>query len=211
MIRLALVVVAITCLLIAWKLDRAPPHGVIDVGFFACKRCRSLSGGIFGKGPFKNFNGSRRRHCFHDWERMSLEEFRERASRDYGVDWSQESGWWKSPLDRLASQFRRERETGSVTPGLLDELAAGMNGSQLLESDVEALLGKPDDSWVLDPETALGMQVRNALAWGGSPQLETLDYRCGLSGGGALSFWIIIEAQQPRRSRLAGSWVSHPE
>jgi hypothetical protein len=66
----------------------------IELTFVACARCGSLSGGISGKGPWKNWRTARAAGCRHVWQPRTVEAFRAEATDQFGVDWTHESDWW---------------------------------------------------------------------------------------------------------------------
>lgn len=86
--------------LLDWALGvNLPPWGrglpAIEVIYVSCDRCGALAGGIAGKGPWRSFSSGQR--CRHAWRGFSLDEFRDEASKRYGIDWSMESSWWQRP------------------------------------------------------------------------------------------------------------------
>lgn len=81
----------------AWpfsKRDRPPGHQMIEKAYFICDRCHSCQGGIYGKGPFKNFRASNAPKCIHAWRRVSHSEFKRFAAKTYDVNWQSEIGFW---------------------------------------------------------------------------------------------------------------------
>jgi hypothetical protein len=81
----------------AWTLerrDRPPKHAMIEEGYFICYRCQSAEGGIFGKGPFKNFRSETASKCVHEWAPVSRDQFKRFAERTYHQDWSKEISFW---------------------------------------------------------------------------------------------------------------------
>lgn len=75
-----------------------PPWGralpPIEVLYFSCTRCGSLSGGVSGKGPWKSLRSQQASRCRHEWSARSLEAFRTEATARFDVDWSREGAWW---------------------------------------------------------------------------------------------------------------------
>lgn len=67
---------------------------MVEMAFFKCEKCRSLEGGIYGKGPFKSFHSPQARTCIHQWQKINLGEFRTLATNWMGCDWTQEGQWW---------------------------------------------------------------------------------------------------------------------
>lgn len=74
--------------------DRPPPHKMIEEAYFVCSKCQSAQGGIYGKGPFKNFRGETASRCVHDWKRVSRDEFKQVAAKVYHQDWTAEIPFW---------------------------------------------------------------------------------------------------------------------
>jgi len=83
---------------LAWtfsKRDRPPKHAMIDAAYFICYRCKSAQGGIYGKGPFKEFRGKTAAQCVHDWTPVSRDEFKRFTATAYRQDWSAEIPFWR--------------------------------------------------------------------------------------------------------------------
>lgn len=80
------------------RIDRPPSLDAYCVhAYHACDKCGSLQGGIYNKGPFKRFPGPEKASCQHEWREIVRDEFKELASQNHGVDWSQESAmFWKN-------------------------------------------------------------------------------------------------------------------
>lgn len=76
--------------------DKPPVHKIIETAFFKCEKCHSLEGGIYGKGPFKSLRSSKAKTCSHDWQTVSIYEFRYLGTEWYGIDWNQELHFWNS-------------------------------------------------------------------------------------------------------------------
>lgn len=74
--------------------DRPPETKMIELGFFSCGECGSLSGGIFGKGPTRHYRSEEAARCVHDWQRVAKEEFQRLATDGFDVDWSGETYFW---------------------------------------------------------------------------------------------------------------------
>jgi hypothetical protein len=74
--------------------DRPPHHAMIDEAYFICSRCGSAQGGVYGKGPFKDFRSEAASRCVHDWRRVSREEFKQFAGKAYHADWNAEIPFW---------------------------------------------------------------------------------------------------------------------
>jgi hypothetical protein len=78
----------------AARYDRPPKTKMIDMGFFMCPKCGSLSGGIFGKGPIRHYRSDAAVRCVHDWQSITKAEFQTQATARFGVDWSGETYFW---------------------------------------------------------------------------------------------------------------------
>lgn len=79
--------------------DRLPKTKMIEMGFFSCPKCGSLSGGIFGKGPTRHYRSDDASQCVHDWENVTKAEFQKQATDRFGVDWSGERYFWFVELE----------------------------------------------------------------------------------------------------------------
>ena len=66
----------------------------LEMGFFTCSKCGSLSGGIFGKGPTRHYRSDTAARCVHDWCTVAKPEFQKLATDRFGVDWSRETNFW---------------------------------------------------------------------------------------------------------------------
>ena len=77
------------------RANQPPPAALIEQAYFACDKCGTLSGGIFGKGPTKRLDGPGRKTCVHAWKRVTREEFKRRATQVYGVNWEKEIPYWR--------------------------------------------------------------------------------------------------------------------
>jgi len=62
--------------------------------YYACDKCGSLDGGIYGKGPHKRLRSESGHWCVHRWHELSRAEFKQRAADQFGVDWFREGFWW---------------------------------------------------------------------------------------------------------------------
>jgi|GEM_PF-3471103 len=79
-----------------WPFNNTPEGFVIcSEGYYKCEKCKSLDGGIFGKGPCKNFMTKKATFCIHKWEKISKSDFRIYATQWFNYDWTKEDGlWW---------------------------------------------------------------------------------------------------------------------
>lgn len=71
-----------------------PEHKIIEMAFFKCEKCRSLEGGIYGKGPFKSLRSPDAKACVHDWQPIDMAEFKQLGTEWRGVDWAREIPFW---------------------------------------------------------------------------------------------------------------------
>lgn len=76
------------------KTNQPPEHQMIEQAYFKCERCKSIEGGIYGKGPFKKLHSKEAERCIHDWVRIDKEEFRKLGAQWYRVKWEDEIPWW---------------------------------------------------------------------------------------------------------------------
>jgi len=76
------------------KRDRPPRHEMIEQAYFICYRCQSAQGGIYGKGPFKEFRGKTASQCVHEWSPVSREGFKRFTATVYHQDWNSEIPFW---------------------------------------------------------------------------------------------------------------------
>jgi len=72
--------------------SKLPP--VAQEGYFVCKHCGSLDGGLSGTGPNKQLSTEAGKKCVHDWQPISREEFRRLGAEQFHVDWSREMPFW---------------------------------------------------------------------------------------------------------------------
>lgn len=94
-----LTIIALTGLLIGCagcQTDRPPEHMMIEVAFFKCEKCKSLEGGIYGKGPFKSLHSTQASRCVHEWQRIDREEFKALGTKWSGIDWAAEIPFWSA-------------------------------------------------------------------------------------------------------------------
>jgi hypothetical protein len=81
---------------IGFQTDRPPDHKMIEMAFFTCEKCRSLEGGIYGKGPFKSYHTTEAGKCIHQWQEITMDEFKALATQRVAIDWSREIPFWRS-------------------------------------------------------------------------------------------------------------------
>lgn len=65
------------------------PRLMIAQGYWRCERCRSLYGGIKGKGPTRAFWGTpnAQTRCRHEWAAIDRDAFLREASDRFGKNW----------------------------------------------------------------------------------------------------------------------------
>ena len=95
------------------RYNQPPKTMMIEQAFFACSKCGSLDGGVYGKGPVKSFWTKAASHCIHDWQPISKGEFEFLATERFGVDWSKEIPYWS---ERTAAKTSAG-PTGARTDG----------------------------------------------------------------------------------------------
>jgi hypothetical protein len=88
-IILPIVLVCIIAGGLGCNVNRRPEHLPVEMAFFKCEKCRSLEGGIFGKGTEKLYSPKSEK-CVHDWQRISKKEFKKLGTQWRGVDWKRE-------------------------------------------------------------------------------------------------------------------------
>ena len=82
------------CVCAGCRTNRPPDHMMIEMAFFKCDKCRSLEGGIYGKGPFKSLHTPQAAQCVHNWQKISRDEFKALATQWQGVEWGSEIPFW---------------------------------------------------------------------------------------------------------------------
>jgi hypothetical protein len=73
-----------------------PPHAVlppIAEEYYVCKKCDSLHGGIYGKGPLASFSTPSATKCWHHWHQIPRVEFQKLASERFPAEW-EKTGWY---------------------------------------------------------------------------------------------------------------------
>ena len=95
-IALGFVVVVLGVVLFLWQVDRGPYPVLPPIAneYFSCEKCKSLDGGIYGKGPRESFRSSSAKWCVHDWRRIDRTEFKQAGAERFGIDWSKEGDFW---------------------------------------------------------------------------------------------------------------------
>ena len=73
-----------------------PPARLAEEAYFECPTSRSLQGGIFGKGPVRTFGPSPAGCSENEWQRISREDFKARATQLYGKNWEAEIPFFKA-------------------------------------------------------------------------------------------------------------------
>ena len=85
--------------------DRGPYDGPIPPithEYFVCDKCRSLDGGIYGKGPHKRLRTAAGSRCIHN---CRISSFRALAE---GMLWARAAGCTESPAMRVRAARNRE-------------------------------------------------------------------------------------------------------
>jgi hypothetical protein len=82
------------------RYDRSPKTQIIEMAFFTCPKCGSLSGGIFGKGPTRHYRSDSAARCVHNWKSITKSEFQRQATDRFGIDWSSEKYFWSVVSER---------------------------------------------------------------------------------------------------------------
>jgi hypothetical protein len=77
--------------------SKSPPsYGKIYEAYYVCEKSKSLVGGIFGKGPIRNF-GKNENSCFRDqWEKIDKQTFKDFAVQWYEHDWDTDIPFWQN-------------------------------------------------------------------------------------------------------------------
>lgn len=96
------VAVLLSC--VGCQSDQPPKHNRIEMAFFQCEKCRSLEGGIYGKGPFKSLRSPDAKTCVHDWQAIDKAEFKKLGTEWKGVDWSKEIPFWNPQTNGIPNQ-----------------------------------------------------------------------------------------------------------
>ena len=97
LITFVLLTLTLLMLYLGWGALKQPPaHGLIIEKYYVCPSKKALHGGIFGKGPSKQFFASGRpAWCWRwEWKEIERAEFLRLASKWYAVDWDAEGEWW---------------------------------------------------------------------------------------------------------------------
>ena len=95
---LVILVIVISLQACANKADRGPHDELLPPivqEYWACSKCGSLDGGIYGKGPLVHFRTQHGATCVHKWVRITREDFLHRASSEFGKDWTKEMPFWQ--------------------------------------------------------------------------------------------------------------------
>ena len=65
--------------------------------YYACDKCSSLHGGIYGKGPLASFETKEAAGCWHRWHQISKADFQKKAEDAFPTEWSKASPYFKIP------------------------------------------------------------------------------------------------------------------
>ena len=110
-----------------FQTDRPPDHKMIEMTFFTCEKCRSLEGGIYGKGPFKSFHTTEAKKCIHQWQTISMGEFKALATQRNEIDWSREIPFWNAECTGKEPEQTLAPVSGTrVTPAAYAPVAPGI-------------------------------------------------------------------------------------
>ena len=93
--RTSLLFLGFVAVLIAGCAGQPPRHAMIEQAYFKCGKCKSVEGGIYGKGPFMKLHAEEAPKCVHRWQRISRDEFKELAEQWHDVDWSTAIPYWQ--------------------------------------------------------------------------------------------------------------------
>jgi hypothetical protein len=115
-----LFIAAIIILLLFIKIKRSfekkpPGYGLIQQAYYVCYTHKLLSGGIFGKGPVKEFSGlGEKNWCYKkEWVKINKVTFLHLAEKWYGKDLKNEGEFWAQP-DMSPCNELRESVTGHI-------------------------------------------------------------------------------------------------
>lgn len=103
------------------RTDRPPKHKMIEMAFFKCEKCRSLEGGIYGKGPFKSLHADQAKACVHNWQSIDMKEFKALGTEWKGIDWTKEIPFWNSDTNGIpnhTSEGIRQPADGLPKPSM---------------------------------------------------------------------------------------------
>ena len=82
---------------------------MIEKAFFKCENCRSVEGGIYGKGPFKSLHSPEAKTCVHNWQAITIADFKRLGTEWRGTDWTKESPFWNSETNGIPNQAMHQR------------------------------------------------------------------------------------------------------
>ena len=68
--------------------------------YHACTTCRSLHGGIYGKGPILYLKASGADQCHHVWVIITRAEFQSRAEKEFPTQWANVIQYFKLPAQQ---------------------------------------------------------------------------------------------------------------
>lgn len=77
-----------------------PPHAFlppIAEEYYACGKCGSLHGGMYGKALLERFDTDRAPRCWHRWRQISRQEFQRLALERFPAEWAKASPYVKRP------------------------------------------------------------------------------------------------------------------
>jgi len=73
-----------------------PPHMAVEEAYFECLASKSLQGGIFGKGPLRKFGPQPGTCSEKQWQKVSREQFKIRATQWCGTNWERDIPFFKA-------------------------------------------------------------------------------------------------------------------
>ena len=104
MTRLALMVVSLALPAVGCvRPGRTPHDGLfppITQEYHACSTCRSLHGGIYGKGPTFYLKAVGAEKCRHTWVVITRPEFQSRGESEFSSQWVNAAPFFKLPAQQ---------------------------------------------------------------------------------------------------------------
>ncbi|MCF6324610.1 MAG: hypothetical protein L3J89_09855 [Gammaproteobacteria bacterium] len=96
-----LVIIAMLVLLVIFlwysSLKQPPFRPVMSENYFVCREHKILEGGMSIKGPKRKYTqNTGKTWCWtSEWEEIDRKTFKNLATEWYGVDWSEETPYWR--------------------------------------------------------------------------------------------------------------------
>ncbi|QDU41566.1 hypothetical protein Mal52_00190 [Symmachiella dynata] len=111
-----LAIVALLCSC-ASQFDRSPDWEKASGDcYFYCEKCGSLQGGIFTKGPIKEFAGAGKESCIHEWQEITRERFKQLGTELHDCDWSQEIPFFRDDWPQAPRPLEQMHDLPLMTP-----------------------------------------------------------------------------------------------